>query len=266
MVFLAGFLGWFVGVIINLLSDSLPSMHRVPYMPQCPACTAPRSLVAWSGILAYISRSWYCPYCRTPRLWRALWVELAAILGSIAIWHWSISSFSFAAAVIIGGIYLLIVVIDLEHRLILHVVTFPSMGIIFILSALDPRMGWKRALVGAALGFIVFLLLYLLGGLFAKWVSARRDEPLDEVPFGFGDVTLATLIGITVGFPGVIEALLRGMIYGGIFSILFILYMVVRKRYSAFIPIPYGPFLVMGAMVVYFSGWTALERLLGITP
>ena len=193
-------------------------------------------------------------------------MELLAILGSTAILYWSISSISYAAAVIIGGIYLLIVVIDLEHRLILHVVTFPSMGLIFILSALDPRMGWKRALVGGALGFIVFLMLYLLGGLFARWVSGRRGEPLDEVPFGFGDVTLATLIGITVGFPGVIEALLRGIIYGGIFSILFILYMVVRKLYSAFIPIAYGHFLVLGAMVVYFSGWTALERLLQMTP
>ncbi len=140
------------------------------------------------------------------------------------------------------------------------------MGVIFMLSALDPRIGWKKALIGGALGFIVFFLLYLLGGLFAKWVARRRAEPLDEVPFGFGDVTLATLIGITVGFPGVVEALLRGMIYGGIFSILFILSMIVRKRYTAFIPIPYGPFLVLGAMLVYFSGWTVLERLLGMTP
>ena len=266
MVILAGVLGWLVGVIINLLSDSLPDTNRAPHVPQCPACTAPRPLLAWSGILAAISRSWACPYCRTPRLWRALWVEVAAILGSILILYWSFSSFSFAAALIIGGIYLLIVVIDVEHRLILHVVTFPSMGLIFIISALDPRMGWKKALIGGAVGFILFLLLYLLGGVFAKWVSRRRGEPLDEVPFGFGDVTLATLIGITVGFPGVIEALLRGMIYGGIFSILFILSMVIRKRYSAFIPIPYGPFLVLGSMVVYFSGWTALERILQMTP
>ena len=266
MLILAGVLGWLLGVLVNALSDSLPEIDRTPYLPRCQSCTAPWPVVAWSGILALLSGRWRCSYCRHSRSYRAVWVEVFAILGSLAIAQWSVSELMFLAALGIGVIYLLIVVIDIEHRLILHVVTIPSMAIILLLSTLDPRIGWKRAIIGALLGFILFFGLYLLGGLFAKWVSHRRGESLDEVPFGFGDVTLATLIGITVGFPGVIEALLRGILYAGAFSILYILYLYLKKRYTAFIPIPYGPFLVIGCLYVYFAGWSALERLLQMTP
>jgi hypothetical protein len=34
--------------------------------------------------------------------------------------------------------------------------------------------------------------------------------------------------------------------------------MAARRRYSAFTPFPYGPFLVFGALAVYFRLWTAL--------
>jgi leader peptidase (prepilin peptidase)/N-methyltransferase len=85
-----------------------------------------------------------------------------------------------------------------------------------------------------------------------------------EVAFGFGDVTLATVIGLLLGFPAVIEALMRGILYAGVFSILYLIYLRLRKRYASFIPIPYGPFLILGALWVYFQGWTSLERLVGM--
>ena len=95
----------------------------------------------------------------------------------------------------------------LEHRLILHAVTLPS-GIIFaVLGFLDPNLGIKRTLIGGAFGFVIFLILYLLGGLFSRWAGRKKAAVRGEVALGFGDVTLATLIGLAVGFPGVIEAL-----------------------------------------------------------
>ncbi len=40
--------------------------------------------------------------------------------------------------------------------------------------------------------------------------------------------------------------------------------MLLRRQYSAFKPFPYGPFLILGGLWVYFQGWTTLERLLGM--
>jgi prepilin signal peptidase PulO-like enzyme (type II secretory pathway) len=39
--------------------------------------------------------------------------------------------------------------------------------------------------------------------------------------------------------------------------------MVLRKRYEVFTPIPYGPFLILATLWVYFRGDPSLEALLG---
>jgi len=134
----------------------------------------------------------------------------------------------------------------MEHKLILHVVTFPAAVLFIVLGLLNPQMSLGRVLLGGAVGF---------GG---------QDHADDEVALGFGDVTLATIIGLAVGFPGVIEALLRGILAAGLFSIAYLVFMKIRRRYSAFTPIPYGPFLILGAWWVYFLGWAWLERILNM--
>ncbi len=182
----------------------------------------------------------------------------------MALWIWSANAADFWPALIICAVFLLITVIDIEQRLILHIVTIPAALVFFIIGVLNPELGWRRTLVGGVLGFGIFFLLYVLGGVFARWTSARRGMDNDEVALGFGDVTLSTLIGLVVGFPAVIEALLRGIIYAGVISIVIIVVMLVRRRYTTFQPIPYGPFLILGSLWVYFQGWTTLGRLLGM--
>ena len=256
-------LGWFSGVGINWLADSLP-LYRKFAVPRCPACTAPFPPVAWFAIPAIISRTWWCEYCGTRRQTRTLLVELFATAGTIVIYLWSSSPASFWSAFIVSVIFLLIIVIDIEHKLILHIVTFPAAVIFILLGFLDPDMSLGRTLLGGAVGFGIFFLLYLLGTLFARTYARGQDAEEDEIALGFGDVTLATIIGLAVGFPGVIEALLRGILAAGLFSIAYLIYMKVRRRYSVFTPIPYGPFLILGAWWVYFWGWAGLEKVLGM--
>ena len=151
-------------------------------------------------------------------------------------------------------IFLLVMVIDFEHRLILHVVTVPAALAMALMGSLDPSRGPMKTLVGGAVGFVAVFGLYLLGGLFARMMSRVQRQPLDEAAFGFGDVTLAGVIGLGVGYPGVLLALVLGILAGGIFSLGFLVAMIARGRYVAFMPIPYSPFLVLGALVVYVGG------------
>jgi leader peptidase (prepilin peptidase)/N-methyltransferase len=263
MIALLFLVGWALGVLVNLLSDSLPISRRVEW-PHCMACTAPRPILAWSAITARFTGSWTCDYCGVPIRNRNLVVEGIAALAVPALWVFHPPSVSFIPALIIGFVFFLITVIDIEHRLILHTVTLPSAVIFAVLGFLDPELGVKRTLLGGAFGFVIFLALYLLGTAFSRWAGRRNAAASGEVALGFGDVTLATLIGLAVGFPGVIEALIRGILYAGIFSIAFLLFMVIRRKYAAFMPIPYGPFLILGALWVYLQGWSSLERLLGM--
>ncbi len=80
--------------------------------------------------------------------------------------------------------------------------------------------------------------------------------------FGFGDVTLAGLIGLVVGWPAVVLALLVGILAAGVFSLGYLLVMLARRRYTAFTAIPYGPFLILGASLVFYGGKGLFQSIL----
>lgn len=169
--------------------------------------------------------------------------------------------FVYLPGLLVGLVFLLVAVIDIEHRLILRVVVIPAALVLGGISALQPMRGPTKTVLGGLAGFGIVWAMYLLGVAFSRWVGRRRGAPLDEVAFGFGDVMLGGLIGLVVGWPGVIVAIVTGVLLAGVFSIGYLLVMLIRRRYHAFMAIPYGPFLLLGASLVYFGGRTALEAL-----
>jgi prepilin signal peptidase PulO-like enzyme (type II secretory pathway) len=251
MVVVIAFLGLFSAVLVNLLADNLPRRQGIR-QPHCLACGAPRAVGTWLGSLAILRRQRACPYCGTTRSCRDFLVEFALIVIALWLYIRDPRAGVFWPALIIAVIFSLIVVIDIEHRLILHVVSIPSGLIILFLNSLDPSRGFLKSLAGGGAGFAFVFCMFLLGGLFGRTIARVRDEANDEVAFGFGDVILGTMLGFTVGWPGIILALIFAIFAGGIFSLFYMLVMTLRDRYSVFQPIPYGPFLIFGASLVYF--------------
>jgi len=261
MIVLVGAVGWLGGIAVNLLADSLPRARR-PTGARCPACTAPRLPLAWSALLAGLSGSWRCPYCGTPRGLRWPVVEVLGLAGGAWLAARDPRAMILIPSVLVGLTFLLITVIDLEHRLIPHAVVVPAAFVLGVIGILDPSRGVVKILAGGLAGAVSFYLLYLLGGVFARAMSRARKDPINEVAFGFGDVTLAGLIGLIVGWPAVVLALLIGILAAGLFSLGHVLVSLLRGRYSAFTPIPYGPFLILGASLVYFGGRELFQSVL----
>ena len=142
--------------------------------------------------------------------------------------------YSFYIAVLI-----LVIVIDLEHRLILHVVTFPTTAFALIASFFLTDNNLRLALAGAVAGFIFFYLAYLLG--------RRLFGP---GALGFGDVTLATMMGAMLGFQRIFFALVLGILLAGIFGLLAL----ASRRASRRTYFPYGPFLAIGGITTIIWG------------
>jgi len=254
---LIGLLGLILGAAINGLADSLPRSRGLQ-RPHCRACGAPRPPRAWSSLLGLATGARRCAYCGISQAWRAPILEILAVAGSLWLYHRDPTAGVFWKGLLVSAVLLLIVVTDLEHRLIPHVVTGPAAIAFALLGAFDPSRGPLKTLAGGLVGLGLFYVLYLLGGVFARLVARRRGHPLDEVAFGFGDVTLAGVIGLAVGWPGVLVALVLGILAAGAYSLAYLLVLLIRRRYTAFIPIPYGPFMVLGALIVYFRLWTAV--------
>lgn len=253
MILLAILLGYLLGVVINWLADSLPVDRRL-HSPVCQQCGQRREWTAWSGLVGWVFGRDRCNACGHRRPWRAPLVELAAmILTGWLFWRDPASSV-FWPGLLVGFVLLLIFVIDVEHRLILHIVTGPAAIVIALVNIFWVEKGVSKVLVGGAVGFAAVLLLYLFGAGFVMLISRMRGETLDEVAFGFGDVTLSGVLGVMVGYPGIILALFAGVMAGGAFSLVYMLGMKLRGRYDAFAAIPYGPFLIIGASLVYFGG------------
>jgi prepilin signal peptidase PulO-like enzyme (type II secretory pathway) len=251
MIVLIGLLGLILGATVNALADSLPLLGKLR-LPSCMRCGARRPIRAWVALLAPILRAWRCPYCGAARPIRGVLVELAGLGGAIGLYIADSTPSVFWPDLAVGFVLLLIVIIDIEHRLILHVVVIPAAVLFALLGVLNPERGVVKTVVGGVAGFAIVFCLFLLGDLFGRLISRMRRRPLEQVAFGFGDVTLAGLIGLLVGWPGVLLALFVGVVTAGVFSAGFILYGLLRRKYEPYQAFPYGPFLVLGAFLLQY--------------
>ncbi len=63
------------------------------------------------------------------------------------------------------------------------------------------RLGLAASLLGGLAVLLIMLAIYFLGGLFGRLLGRLRGRAIREAPFGFGDVLLASMIGLMVGWP-----------------------------------------------------------------
>ena len=137
--------------------------------------------------------------------------------------------------VVFGVCLLLIGWTDWRWRKIWHAVTFP-MGICGIAAAsVLPAGSWANALFGGAGAFLLFFAIWWLAN---GWYGA--------LSFGFGDVTLATVLGIVGGVYWGSWMLAIGMLLAGAASAAALL----LKRRQRLDSIPYGTFLCLGGVIV----------------
>ncbi len=257
-LFVLALLGILLGGVVNVLTDDLPQRRR-PRLPHYPDDT-PRPVIAWLGITAFA------------------FGKRAAPTGSILPWRHPITEAATALALVIGllqirtfedpthpvqlifwlaylVILVLVTVIDLEHRLILEVVIFPSCVLALADALLFPVIGGAPALItalgGAALGFGVFFGFYMGGFLYSYISATLRGFDNEEVAFGYGDVMLATLCGLILGWRSMIFAIFLTVFLGAFGAMFWIIgRKLARKNTSLFTPLPYGPYIVAGTVAM----------------
>jgi leader peptidase (prepilin peptidase)/N-methyltransferase len=255
MIVLLVLLGMVAGAFLNLCADTLPVVGRLQ-RPTCAYCGQGRPAVAWSGTAAYLARRHRCPSCAAPLPVRHVLVELGTVLLYVLTWLRSGMTIATLLHVAYGSVFLLVLVTDIEHRLIQHAVMLPAILLALLGAFLDPAFDSpRRALLGAVIGLLATLVLYVAGALFGWWMGRKRGRPLREAAFGFGDVTLTTFIGLVVGAPEVLFALLIGVLSAGLFSAGYLLVRgLLQRRYTLFTAIPYGPFLILGGATMLYWG------------
>jgi prepilin signal peptidase PulO-like enzyme (type II secretory pathway) len=234
--------GWMAGYIVNYCGDVLPFTRRFS-QPVCRNCG---TVQPWKEYLLFQN----CGACGEQRSPRSFIVQLIFVITTVYLWVDTPSRLGFYLAFVIS-IYLGIVfLIDFEHRLIMHPVSI--VGAILAFGTGVYVHGLVPTLIGGAVGFGSMLAFYFLGEVFARYMSKRRNQEVDEVALGFGDVNLSGIAGLFLGWPVILAGLLFTIFAGGAGSLIVIAVMLIRKRYQAFTPIPYAPFLILSIIFYLF--------------
>jgi Flp pilus assembly protein protease CpaA len=173
------------------------------------------------------------------------WLErvLCPVLGAIGFAAFAAHD-PFGSGLIIHlvwvAVFVQIVGFDLKHRLILNRVTYPAVALALALSQLSPGLTIEWALIGGSGvgGFFLIMNLVSRGGI------------------GLGDAKLGALVGAVcgIGFDldhlAAVYAVIYGIFLGGLVALLLL---VLRLR-GLKDPIPFGPFLCVGATLMLFRG------------
>ena len=235
-------LGLLGGYLVNYLADVLPSTRSLG-RPVCWNCSAK---ISWVDYLL-LHRCTSCGKSRTVRSF--IMLGLIPVL-SVYLRFFPPRQLELPLAYILLIFLLLVGTIDIEHRLILHMTSIAG-GLIGLGIGIHLH-GIITTLLGGAAGFGVMLVFYYFGELFVRYMSKRRNETTDEVALGFGDVNLAGVTGLLLGWPAIILGLLFTILAGGLISLLIVVVMLLRRNYKAFFAIPYGPFMILSIFYLLF--------------
>lgn len=206
--------GWLQRREQPLVEGNDPSLH--------PAGTGLR-VVRWAMLLLLSVGLWV--------YMRAQWHAIQPPGSSAPTWQWVVERIP---EITYCSLLVLIATIDLEHRLVPDVLILAGLAAAVGLSALGRSPSLRVALAGAAVG----------GGLFLLMALARPNA------MGAGDAKLAFLIGMLTGFPWVLQALVLGVLLGGLAAALLLLSRVRGpKQY-----IPYAPYLAAGGIATLLHG------------
>jgi len=233
-----------VGSFLNVCIDRLPHHESLLRPPShCDGCGKRLRRRDMIPVVSYLVLRGRCRDCGIRLSPRVPLVEfttgaLFALLGYL---------YGPGAAMGLGWFFaallLVIFVIDLEHQIIPNVIVYPAIVLAFLVPWLTGSHDMISALIGAGVGagLLLPVALFFPAGL------------------GMGDVKLAALMGVLVGFPLIFMALLLGIVLGALVAA----GLLITKRRGRKDPLPLAPFLILGLAAAAFWGEPVLRWYLG---
>lgn len=257
--FLLGLIvGSFLNSLVYYLEGGRPNLFGRSF---CPTC---HQRLAWYDLIPILSFIWLegrCRYCQKPISPQYPLVELATAVIFTGLYFLFIQNqpqlTTYTIAVVISYYFaiaaclIVIFVFDLKHYLIPDEVVYPAVlvsSIWYLVSSIFfhayTRYEILNTLYSAIGAALFFFLIYFF--------SHGRA-------MGFGDVKLAFLLGLFLGFPNVLVALFSAFFSGGLTG----LALMFLKKKTLKSELPFAPFLVGGAFFALFFGSAAVNWYLG---
>jgi leader peptidase (prepilin peptidase) / N-methyltransferase len=233
-------LGLCIGSFLNVCIYRLPegTFLKAP-RSECPSCGKMIRFYDNIPVLSYLMLKGRCRYCRTAISIRYPLVELITGMCAVSIYmNFGLTLEGLIYFVFIA-VLIVVIYIDIDHRIIPNVITLPGIPICFLASFALTSMTMKASVLGIISG----------GGslLTVAWVYRLITK---REGMGGGDIKLLAMIGALIGWKGVIFTIYTASVAGTLVG----LPMILLKNKNFRLKIPFGPFLSMGAILYIFFG------------
>ena len=244
-------LGSIVGSFLNSIIYRLPKRESfLINRSYCPFC---KHTLHWQDLIPFLSfliLGGRCRYCKKPISLQYPLVELTTGVLFVSIFFQNMDLLFYDSVIfgflnicflfLIACFLIIIFVYDLKHYIIPDKIVFPAIlaigiwhlvsGIFYNSYSKYPILNIIYSAFGAAAFFLIIVLL-------------SRGKGM-----GVGDVKLAFLMGLFLGFPNILVALFSSFFLGAIVGL--ILIALGRKTLKS--EVPFGPFLVIGTFIAMF--------------
>lgn len=230
--------GLCVGSFLNVVIVRLQTGETLGGRSHCPRC---RHRLAWIDLVPVISflvLYGACRYCKTKISLQYPLVELSTGLIFLFIFVFFASHMLFWFY--IASSLIVIFVYDLKHFIIPDKILFPAIMIAFLFDIANDPFMITSYFTAAALASGFFLVIYIVSR--GRWI-------------GFGDVKLAILLGLLLGWPAIITGLFLAFWLGAIAGII----LMVAHRGKLKTQMPFAPFLIMGTCGALIWGSTIMR-------
>lgn len=227
------------GSFANVVIYRWPKMSVVTPRSRCKECHA---LIAWYDNIPILS--WFilrgrCRKCKAPFSFRYALVEL--LMGSVFCLAYLKLGWSWTLLEIIPFLFGLVTVtfIDFDQYLLPDVFTLSGIVVGLIGAALNPERNFVEAIVGV-----------LLGGGFLWSIAHIYYLMRKEEGMGGGDIKLLAWVGAVLGWKAIPFVILCASVSGSLVGVT----LSIRSQKGMKTVIPFGPYLVLGAVVYIFAG------------
>jgi len=235
IIFIFGLvIGSFLNVVIYRLPKKLSVIWGRSFCPKC------KKKIFWFDnvpLVSYLVLKGHCRSCHSPISLRYPLVEL--LTGGIFLLSY-LSHIGFLSYLLFAGL-IAIFFIDLKHQIIPDEILFPLIFLFLIFFLITNHQSLITNYLPSAL--LSFLFLF-----FIRLVTKSKG-------MGFGDVKLAFLMGLSLGFPKVIVAFYIAFLTGAIAGVILIL--VKKAKFKQ--KIAFGPFLSLGTIIACLWGENILK-------
>ena len=191
---------------------------------------------AWGLVADRIAARWPAHDDGTVRPidWRT---PIAVAVGGLALAAVPVRFADPTAAIIFGAYVVALVLLlatDLDQRLLPNEITLPAIPIAFVVTL----AGLNPLVAPSSLPIAIAAAVLIPGVIFALSI------PFGAGAFGLGDVKLLVSVGLLAGAYRLFAAVAYGLVLGGVV----ILALLIARRIGRKSYVPFGPFLIVGAL------------------